>query len=80
MVVIGGMNTMWGALFGAVSLTLLPEVLRSLGAYFEGVNTTDLEMALYGVVLVAVMVFSKSKHLQRVFCSMIGKKPPVSAS
>jgi branched-chain amino acid transport system permease protein len=80
MVVIGGMNTMWGALFGAVSLTLLPEVLRSLGAYFEGINTSDIEMALYGVILVAVMIFSKSKQLQRFISSLSSKKPTISAS
>ena len=80
MVVIGGMNTMWGALFGAVSLTLLPELLRILGAYFEGINTTDLEMAFYGVILVAVMILSKSKQLQRVISSMNNRKPTVSAS
>jgi branched-chain amino acid transport system permease protein len=80
MVVIGGMSTMWGALFGAVSLTILPELLRSLGAYFEGVNTTDLEMALYGVILVAVMIFSKSKPLQHILTSLFSKKPTVSTS
>ena len=79
MVVIGGMNTMWGALFGAVSLTVLPELLRSLGTYFEGINTSDLEMAFYGIILVAVMILSKSKPLQRVILSVRNKKPTISA-
>jgi branched-chain amino acid transport system permease protein len=64
MVVIGGMNTMWGALAGAVSLTMMPECIRTVSAYFGGNNTTDIEMALYGMILVAIMILSKSKQLQ----------------
>ncbi len=64
MVVIGGMKTMWGALAGAVGLTLMPECLRICSAYLGERNTTDIEMALYGMILVAIMIVSKSKPLQ----------------
>lgn len=68
MVVIGGMNTMWGALAGAVGLTMMPECIRTVNAYFGSNNTTDIEMALYGMILVAIMILSKSKQLQnRIF-------------
>lgn len=64
MVVIGGMNTMWGALAGAIGLTMMPEFIRMVSTRFGGMNTTDIEMALYGMILVAIMILSKSKQLQ----------------
>ena len=48
MVVIGGMASIWGALFGAVLLTVLPEVLHSFA---------DFEMVVYGMILITVMIF-----------------------
>jgi branched-chain amino acid transport system permease protein len=48
MVVLGGMASVWGAVFGAFFLTLLPEFLRA----FE-----NLEILLYGAILIACMMF-----------------------
>lgn len=48
MVVIGGMASIWGALFGASLLTLLPEWLHSFADY---------EMMIYGLILMVVMIF-----------------------
>jgi branched-chain amino acid transport system permease protein len=48
MVVIGGMASVWGALFGAGLLTMLPEVLHAFADY---------EMMVYGAVLMLVMIF-----------------------
>ncbi|WP_035277039.1 branched-chain amino acid ABC transporter permease [Desulforegula conservatrix] len=48
MVVIGGMASIWGALFGASLLTLLPEWLHSFA---------DFEMMIYGLILMVVMIF-----------------------
>jgi branched-chain amino acid transport system permease protein len=48
MVVVGGVGDSWGPVVGALILTFLPEYLRA----YEG-----LEVVLYGVVLVAVMMF-----------------------
>jgi branched-chain amino acid transport system permease protein len=48
MVVIGGAQTIWGALLGAAILTLLPEYLRSL---------EDFEVLAYGAILLSVLLF-----------------------
>ena len=48
MVAIGGIGLYWGAVVGAVLLTILPEALRRFG---------DWEVPLYGLVLIAVMLF-----------------------
>ncbi|MFO7932113.1 MAG: branched-chain amino acid ABC transporter permease [Desulfosalsimonas sp.] len=48
MVVIGGMASIWGSLFGASLLTLLPEWLHSF---------SDFEMVVYGLILMSVMIF-----------------------
>jgi len=44
--VIGGTEVVWGALFGAIALTALPEVLRGLAEY---------KMIFYGAIMVLVM-------------------------
>ncbi len=46
-VVVGGIETFWGAVVGAAALTLLPEWLRFLKEW---------RLALYGLVMLAVMV------------------------
>ncbi|HXH84430.1 MAG TPA: branched-chain amino acid ABC transporter permease [Candidatus Tectomicrobia bacterium] len=46
-VVVGGIETYWGAIVGAAALTLLPEWLRFLKEW---------RLALYGVAMLAVMV------------------------
>ncbi|HAO21848.1 MAG: hypothetical protein BWK80_05710 [Desulfobacteraceae bacterium IS3] len=61
MVVIGGMGSLWGALFGAVGLSVLPEILRMAGSLLHGLNTSDIEMAMYGLILVSVMIFQTVK-------------------
>lgn len=48
MVVIGGMASIWGALFGASLLTLLPEWLHAFSQF---------EMVVYGLILMTVMIF-----------------------
>ena len=48
MVVVGGTETIWGALLGAAVLTLLPEYLRGL---------EDFEVLAYGAILMAVLLF-----------------------
>lgn len=45
-VILGGVQTVWGAIIGAILFTLLPEWLRFL---------TDWRMTAYGVILVALM-------------------------
>jgi branched-chain amino acid transport system permease protein len=48
MVVVGGSQTLWGAVVGAAILTLLPEYLRSL---------EDFEVLAYGAILLSVLLF-----------------------
>jgi branched-chain amino acid transport system permease protein len=48
MVAVGGIGLYWGAVVGAVLLTILPEALRKFG---------DWEVPLYGLVLIVVMLF-----------------------
>jgi branched-chain amino acid transport system permease protein len=65
MVVIGGMGSMWGTLLGAVGLSILPEVLRMLGGLVPGVNTSDIEMAVYGLILAIIMIASPRQRLKK---------------
>ncbi len=46
MVVLGGLGNMWGALIGAVALTVIPELLRPIH---------DFRLLIYGAVLVIMM-------------------------
>ena len=48
MVIVGGMGTLIGPVFGAILLTLLPELLRGIG---------DLRLVVYGVALTLVVLF-----------------------
>lgn len=48
MVVLGGMANIWGAVAGAVFLTVLPEFLRAFD---------EIEILLYGLILVLCMIF-----------------------
>src|ERR1041384_5035880 len=46
--IVGGMGTLIGRVFGAILLTLLPELLRGIG---------DLRLVVYGVALTLVVLF-----------------------
>lgn len=48
MVIVGGMGTLIGPVFGAILLTLLPEALRGIG---------DLRLVVYGAALTFVVLF-----------------------
>jgi branched-chain amino acid transport system permease protein len=48
MVIVGGMGTLLGPAFGAILLTVLPELLRGVG---------DLRLVLYGAALTLVVMF-----------------------
>ncbi len=48
MVVIGGMASIWGALFGAATITILPEVLHVFSEY---------DVIVFGIILIVVMIF-----------------------
>jgi branched-chain amino acid transport system permease protein len=48
MVIVGGMGTLIGPVFGAILLTMLPELLRGIG---------DLRLVVYGASLTIVVLF-----------------------
>jgi len=48
MIVLGGIGNIWGALLGALILSLLPEVLRGFEAY---------RMLLFGMAMIGMMLF-----------------------
>jgi branched-chain amino acid transport system permease protein len=55
-VILGGVQTVWGAIVGAILFTLLPEWLRFL---------TDWRMSAYGVILVTMMALRPEGLLTR---------------
>jgi len=57
MVVVGGAETIWGSLLGAMLLTLLPEYLRGL---------EDFEVLAYGAILMVVLLFMPQGILEGV--------------
>ncbi len=63
MIVLGGMGNIPGVIFGALLLTLLPEALRYTGDWQQNlfghiyVAPSDLRMLLFGLALVAVMLY-----------------------
>jgi len=63
MIVLGGMGHIPGVIFGALLLTLLPEALRYTGDWQRNlfgqiyVDPADLRMLLFGLALVAVMLY-----------------------
>ncbi len=48
MVLVGGMGSLWGSVFGALLLTILPETLHSVKEY---------NILVYGLILTGVLVF-----------------------
>jgi branched-chain amino acid transport system permease protein len=52
MIVIGGIGSISGAVFGATTLTILPEALRRLDQQFPG-----LRMVTYALLLILTMIF-----------------------
>lgn len=60
MVAVGGMHYIWGAVGGAVFLSLLPEFLSLLSETFEGTGIkyqSDYDTLVYGAILLLVMLF-----------------------
>ena len=69
MVIVGGMGTLIGPVFGAIFLTVLPEVLRGFG---------DLRLVVYGAALTFVVLFMPGGLAQaaRVVGEKLGLRRP----
>ena len=61
MVVLGGVASLWGAVLGAAALVLLVEALRAvLPLLTAGHGAAEYEIAVFGVLLMAFMIFLPS--------------------
>ena len=91
MIVLGGMGNIPGVVLGAVLLTMIPEALRYLGDLQRAtlgqvvVDPADLRMLLFGVALVAMMLFRPagllpSRQRRREFAAEEGLAEQVQAN
>jgi branched-chain amino acid transport system permease protein len=76
MVIVGGMGTLIGPVWGAILLTLLPEMLRGFG---------DLRLVLYGLTLTLVVLFMpggivQAMHILRARLERLLVRPQTGAA
>ena len=60
MVAVGGMHNIWGAVIGAIILSLLPEFLSFLSEYFHFIGLAyneDYNTLVHGSILLVIMLF-----------------------
>jgi len=60
MVAVGGMHKIWGAVLGAILLSLLPEALSFLTEYFQFIGleyNEDYSTLIHGSILLVIMLF-----------------------
>lgn len=58
MVVIGGMTSLWGATIGALTVTILTEILRAVIPKFLSHASGEYEIIFFGIILIIVMIFT----------------------
>jgi branched-chain amino acid transport system permease protein len=78
MIVLGGIGSITGAVFGATTLTILPEALRGFDQQFPG-----LRMVLYALLLILLMIFRPQglfgrRELGWDWVRLPGRKPAVN--
>jgi len=71
MIVLGGIGSITGAVFGATTLTILPEALRTFDQQFPG-----LRMVLYALLLILLMIFRPQGLFGRRELSWSWLRPP----
>ncbi|MBI5029698.1 MAG: branched-chain amino acid ABC transporter permease [Chloroflexi bacterium] len=57
MVAIGGLASVWGAIFGAAAITLLTEILRNVLPQLLSGASGEQEIIAFGLILMIVMIF-----------------------
>ena len=57
MAAIGGLASIWGAPFGAATITILTEVIRRVMPRLLSYASGEHEVIAYGIILVAIMIF-----------------------
>jgi branched-chain amino acid transport system permease protein len=78
MIVLGGIGSITGAVFGATTLTILPEALRTFDQQFPG-----LRMVLYALLLILLMIFRPQglfgrRELDWSWLRLPGRRPAVN--
>lgn len=80
MIVLGGIGSITGAVFGATTLTILPEALRTFDQQFPG-----LRMVLYALLLILLMIFRPQglfgrRELEWSWLRLPNRRPAVNGS
>ncbi len=58
MLVVGGMGHVWGAVLGAILVTLLPEGIRLFIRFLPGwLDIADLQQFVYGLIVIVFLIF-----------------------
>lgn len=57
MATVGGLASIWGAIFGAAAVTLLTELIRDLLPSLLGKTGGEQEIIVFGLILMLVMIF-----------------------
>ena len=57
MVVVGGLASVWGSMFGVFAVMLLTEVIRSVAAPLAGQSSAEYQIVVYGLLLMVIMIF-----------------------
>jgi branched-chain amino acid transport system permease protein len=57
MVAVGGLASVWGAIFGAAAVTMLTEFLRNLLPRLLGGASGEQQIVTFGILLVLIMIF-----------------------
>lgn len=71
MVVLGGATSIWGAVWGALLITVISLIVHTLGSHISFI-TSDFEHVLYGFIMMLVVIFLP-KGLFPTLTSMIKK-------
>lgn len=80
-VLLGGTQTPFGPLVGALFFTVVPELLRALGESLNSELIADGRFALFGVLIVLMMVFRPEGIVTRTLIERLtGRKPAESSS
>ena len=75
-VLIGGTQTPWGPLIGALFFTFVPELLRAVGDATGWELIGELRFAVFGAIIVCMMVLRPEGIMTRTFLESLFRKVP----
>ncbi len=75
-VLIGGTQTPWGPLIGALFFTFVPELLRTIGDATGWELIGELRFAVFGAIIVGMMVLRPEGIMTRTFLELLFRKVP----